>query len=151
MLYPNHYGSDPLFPQASDFEIVMKDDKSGRGVICYKSFKKGEIIAKMSGEIVQDLRQHTLQIDSENHLYDIYFAGYFLHSCGPNISLDMKNMTVTALKDIKPNTYLYMDYRQTERILYKHFQCSCGSRRCRGWIVGNEESTDSNPSNKGQA
>lgn len=139
MLYPESYGQDPLFPKATDFEVVFKDDASGKGVICYRDFKRGEIIARMSGEVINVIRQHTLQITSDEHLFDPYFSGYFLHSCEPNISLDMKNLTVTAVQDIKANSYLYMDYAETEDYLFKQFPCSCGSVYCRGWIAGKKD------------
>ncbi|MDH5711694.1 MAG: SET domain-containing protein-lysine N-methyltransferase [Gammaproteobacteria bacterium] len=128
-----------MFPKATDFEVVYKDEKTGKGVISYRAFKRGEIIARMSGEVISDIRQHTLQISEDKHLYDVYFSGYFLHSCSPNISLDMDKMTVTALKDIKANTYLYMDYAETEDHLFKQFPCSCGSKNCRGWVAGKKD------------
>jgi SET domain-containing protein len=139
MLYPASYGFDPLFPKASDFEVVHKDELSGSGVICYRSFKRGEVIARMNGEILDEIRQHTLQISPDRHLFDPYFSGYFLHSCAPNISLDMKNLTVTALQDIPANSYLYMDYAETEDHLFKQFPCSCGASNCRGWIGGRKD------------
>lgn len=136
MLYPTSFGKDPLFPKATDFEVVYKDESTGKGVICYRAFKQGEVIARMTGEVIPDIRQHTLQIAPDKHLYDTWFSGYFLHSCSPNISLDMDRLTVTALKDIEPNTYLYMDYAETEDTLYKQFPCSCGADNCRGWVGG---------------
>lgn len=139
MLYPETYGNNPAFPQAADFEVVYKDEMSGMGVICYRAFSRGEVIARMSGEVINEIRQHTLQISSEQHLFDPYFSGYFLHSCDPNISLDMRNMTVTALRDIPANSYLYMDYAETEDHLFKQFPCSCGAARCRGWIGGKKD------------
>tara|TARA_R110002049_G_scaffold2743_5_gene21151 strand:- start:27424 stop:27894 length:471 start_codon:yes stop_codon:yes gene_type:complete len=139
MLYPISYGNDPLYPKASDFEVVDKDDVSGKGVICYRSFKQGEVIARMKGEMVNVIRQHTLQIEPGLHLFDQYFSGYFLHSCEPNISLDMANLTVTALKDIPAHSYLYMDYAETEDYLFKQFPCSCGTASCRGWIAGKKD------------
>ena len=138
-MYPSHYGNNPLFPSKNDFTVVRKDNNVGCGVITHRNFKKGHIVAAMAGEIIQDIRQHSLQIDSENHLYDIYFSGYFLHSCSPNIYLDMKNLLIYAVKDIEAETYLFMDYAQTEDVLYKQFACCCGSPECRGWITGNRE------------
>ncbi|MCW9014396.1 MAG: SET domain-containing protein-lysine N-methyltransferase [Gammaproteobacteria bacterium] len=139
MLYPAIFGDDPLFPKASDFEVVYKDEASGKGVISYRALKRGDVIARMSGHIINDIRQHTLQISNEKHLFDPYFSGYFLHSCSPNISLDMINMTVTALEDIAENSYLYMDYAETEDHLFKQFPCSCGSSNCRGWVGGKKD------------
>jgi hypothetical protein len=46
---------------------------------------------------------------------------------------------VTALRDIPANSYLYMDYAETEDHLFKQFPCSCGSRQCRGWITGKKD------------
>lgn len=139
MLYPENFGQDPLFPKASDFEVVFKDEASGKGVICYREFNRGEIIASMSGEVINEIRQHTLQVEQDKHLYDPYFSGYFLHSCSPNISLDMDKMTVTALQDISANSYLYMDYAETEDHLFKQFPCACGADNCRGWVGGKKD------------
>ena len=139
MLYPDKFGKDPLFPKNTDFAVVYKDELVGQGVIAYRSFKKGEIIARMAGEVVRDIRQHTLQLTPETHLYDPYFSGFFLHSCAPNISLDMTLLTVTAVRDIPANSFLYIDYAETEERLFKQFPCSCGAADCRGWITGNKE------------
>jgi hypothetical protein len=139
MLYPDQFGKDPLFPKDSDFAVIFKDELAGRGVIAYRAFKKGEIIARMAGHIVNEIRQHTLQLTPETHLFDPYFSGFFLHSCSPNISLNMVDLTITALEDIPVNSFLYMDYAETEDVLFKQFPCSCGSASCRGWITGRKE------------
>ncbi|MDA0790512.1 MAG: SET domain-containing protein-lysine N-methyltransferase [Proteobacteria bacterium] len=139
MLYPKEFGTNPLFPQATDFRVTNKDELSGSGVLALRSFSAGELVAVINGEIVPEILQHTLQIGKGKHLLDLYFAGYLLHSCTPNVSVDMQNMTVTALADIPANTYLYMDYAQTEEVLYKQFPCSCNSVACRGWITGSLE------------
>jgi SET domain-containing protein len=139
MLYPPELGDDPLFPRAEDFSIVFKDEKTGMGVITYRSFEKGTIMAKIAKQSVPDIRQHTLQLSKTRHNYDPYFSGYFLHSCAPNVSVNMKKMTVTALQDIEANSYIYMDYAETEDYLFKQFPCSCGAENCRGWITGRLE------------
>jgi hypothetical protein len=138
-MYPEHYGNNPMFPKTSDFEVIKKDNDAGYGVMTYKSFNKGDLIAAISGEIITDIRQHSLQIEPGKHLYDVYFTGYLLHSCDPNVFLDMKNMKLFAIKDIRAYDYLYMDYAQTEDVLYKQFPCSCNSENCRGWITGKKE------------
>ena len=48
-------------------------------------------------------------------------------------------MRITALQDIAAESYLYMDYAETEQVLFKQFACACGSDSCRGWITGNQE------------
>ena len=138
-MYPAHYGNNPLFPNKKDFQVVLKNDVAGMGVMTYKAFAKGDLICALAGDIITDIRQHSLQIEPDLHLYDIYFSGYFLHCCAPNIELDMKNLRVYATRDIEPDEYLMMDYAQTEDILYKQFPCSCGAESCRGWITGRKE------------
>lgn len=131
-----------MFPKTSDFKVIKKDDAAGYGVMTYKSFRKGELIAEIAGEVIEDIRQHSLQIEPGKHLYDTYFTGYLLHSCDPNVFLDMKNMKLVAIKDIEANGYLYMDYASTEDVLYKQFPCSCNASNCRGWITGKMEAID---------
>jgi uncharacterized protein len=145
MLYPPELGNDPLFPRAEDFSIVFKDKKTGMGVITYRAFKKGTIMAKIARQAVSDIRQHTLQLSKNKHNFDPYFSGYFLHSCAPNVSVNMKKMTVTALQDIEANSYIYMDYAETEDYLFKQFPCSCGAENCRGWITGRLETPYQRP------
>lgn len=72
-------------------------------------------------------------------MYDPYFTGYLLHSCDPNVSLNMRTRKLTALKPIKADSYLYMDYAETEDVLFRQFACCCGSEKCRGWITGRNE------------
>jgi len=139
MLYPDQFGKDPLFPKDSDFAVVFIYELAGRGVITYRAFKKGDVVARMAGHVVDEIRQHTLQLTPETHLFDPYFSGYFLHSCAPNISLNMEDLTVTALEDIPADSFLYMDYAETEDVLFRQFPCSCGAARCRGWVTGRKE------------
>lgn len=139
MLYPHSFGDNPLFPQASDFEVVAKDHNSGHGVITHRSFAPGDLMAVVAGEVVSDIRQHTLQISRKRHMYDPYFTGYLLHSCDPNVSLNMRTRKLTALKHIPAGAFLFMDYAETEDTLFKQFACCCGSEKCRGWITGRRE------------
>jgi uncharacterized protein len=148
MLYPKKFGENPLYPQASDFRVITKDESNGHGVLALRNFEAGELIAVISGDVVPEILQHTLQISQGKHLLDLYFTGYLLHSCSPNISVDMKNMTVTALEDIPANSFLYMDYAETEEVLYKQFPCCCGSENCRGWITGSLEMPDGSKNSK---
>jgi len=135
-IYPKEFGTNPNFPKKEDFEIIEGEGGVGRGVITKKHFSTGELIAETTGEVVPEIKQHTLQISSEEHLYDPWFSGYFLHSCDPNVELDMQERKVIALKPIMEGEYLTMDYASTEDTLYKDFTCECGADNCRGWITG---------------
>ncbi len=141
-MYPDSYEYNPFYPKSEDFEVILKDENDGFGVISYKSFREGDLVAVMNGERITDIRQHSLQIEPGLHLHDTHFSGYFLHSCSPNVYLDMDSMRITAIRDIEPGDYILMDYAQTEDVLYKQFPCSCGSANCRGWITGNKQEID---------
>ena len=141
-MYPVIFGENPLFPSADSFEVVERVGAFGRGVISYKSFLAGDLIAEFTGDITPTMTQHTLQIEPGIHLLDLYFTGYFLHSCDPNVSVDMKNRRVVARRNINPNDFLEMDYAETEHILFKQFPCSCGAVACRKWITGSREEAD---------
>ena len=141
-MYPDSYENNPLYPSSDDFELIRKDETSGSGVICYREFNKGDVVAAFNGEIIHDIRQHSLQIEPGVHIYDTHFIGYFLHSCSPNVFLDMKRRLVLAVKKIKPGDYLMMDYAQTEDHLYRQFPCACGAKNCRGWITGRKDQID---------
>nr|MBF0220959.1 SET domain-containing protein-lysine N-methyltransferase [Desulfobulbaceae bacterium] len=138
-MYPAHFGNNPLFPNKKDFKVVLKNHVSGMGVMTFKSFSKGALICALAGDIITDIRQHSLQIEPDLHLYDTYFSGYFLHSCSPNVYLDMKNLLVYATQEINSMDYLLMDYAQTEDYLYKEFPCTCGAYNCRGWVTGRKQ------------
>jgi hypothetical protein len=138
-MYPENYGLNPLYPSSSDFKVVKRDQTSGLGVITCRSFAPGDVVAALAGETVYEMTQHTLQIEPGMHLLDLHFCGYFLHSCEPNVHLDMRKLLVLAIRPIHPYDHLLMDYAQTEDVLFKQFPCHCGSGQCRGWITGREE------------
>lgn len=143
-MYPECYGHNPLYPDRSEFKIVKRDQSSGLGVITFRSFNPGDLVAALAGETVTTVTQHSLQIEKGLHLVDLHFCGYFLHSCDPNVHLDMKNLLVTAIRPIRPHDHLLMDYAQTEDSLFRQFPCQCGSIQCRGWITGRLEKPDEN-------
>ncbi len=138
-LYPNSYPINIRYPKVKDFTICRRDDNFGFGVLCRKSFIPGELVASMYGSIVQECQQHTLQIDSTCHLLDLNFAGYLLHSCEPNIQLDMTQLIATCIRPINSGEFLTIDYSATEDVLFKQFACCCKSKICRGWIAGKKE------------
>jgi len=136
-IYPNELVVDQSeYPSKSDFEVVKGEGNVGRGVISKKEFQPGDLVARITGKYSPIPLQHTLQTGPSDHLYDPWFSGLFLHSCDPNISVDMEMLTVTALKPIKNGDYILMDYQETEEVLFKEFNCECGSSKCRGWITG---------------
>ncbi|MBM9520231.1 SET domain-containing protein-lysine N-methyltransferase [Desulforhopalus vacuolatus] len=141
LIYPHDFGLDPNFdyPKKEDFTVCRREDGKGAGVYTKKDLKRGEMITRITGNIVPTVMQHTLQITPTTHMYDPYFTGYILHSCAPNIYLDMTEFELWALRDIDAGQALTMDYAQTEDILFKQFPCLCGTPNCRFWITGRKE------------
>ena len=139
MIYPPEYGNDPMFPKAEDFKIEYKNHVVGHGMVTLKSFKKGQTIAKLAGDVVGAIRPHSFQISSKKHLNDKYFIGYFIHSCDPNTAIDTKHLIATALKKIEPGDYITIDYSATEDYLFRQFKCKKKKKKRRGVIAGKKE------------
>jgi len=141
LIYPEEHGLDPNngYPQKIEFTVCRREDGTGTGVYTKQAIKRGELITRITGNIVPDITQHTLQITPTTHLYDPHFTGYLLHSCSPNIYLDMTEFEIWALRDIEVGQALTMDYATTEDILFKQFPCLCGTPNCRYWITGRKE------------
>ncbi len=128
MIYPKEYGNDPLFPQSSDFRVEFKNHVAGKGVVCLKPFKKGQTLARLAGEEINAMREHSFQIGKNKHLNDEFFTGFFLHACDPNTSINTKEHIATAIKDIQPGDYITIDYSDTEDYLFRQFKCNCGAK-----------------------
>jgi len=141
LLYPEEYDLDPDdgYPKEEDFKVCRKEYGKGVGVYVKKPFKRGELVARITGNIIPHMGQHTLQITPTTHLLDQYFTGFLLHSCSPNIYLDMLEFEIWALRDIDAGQSMTMDYASTEDVLYKQFPCLCQTHNCRHWITGRKE------------
>ncbi|VFQ42994.1 SET domain-containing protein-lysine N-methyltransferase [Desulfoluna butyratoxydans] len=146
-IYPDTTEKPEGYPSRKDFFVSTEGDEKGFGLFTRRAFKKGEMMARFTGEVLDEIRLHTLQISPTKHLHDPHFVGYLLHACDPNVALDMKTLTMWALKDINPGEALTMDYTSTEDVLYRQFPCLCEADNCRKWITGRLEA----PSEEGYA
>jgi uncharacterized protein len=139
LIYPYDLDSKAGYPSRSAFSIKQQDDGMGFGVYTKKDIKRGSMVARFSGTLVDHVVQHSLQVNPTTHIYDPHFAGLLLHSCSPNVALDMQDFTIWALKDIETGEALTMDYASTEDRLFKQFECLCSSDNCRHWVTGRKE------------
>ncbi len=139
-IYPYEIEEPTGYPTRKDFFVSTEGDEKGFGLFTRRPFKKGDQMARFTGEVLDEVRLHTLQITPTKHLHDPHFVGYLLHSCDPNVALDMERLTMIALKDIGAGAALTMDYASTEDILYRQFPCLCQADNCRKWITGQLES-----------
>lgn len=141
-IYPYEIEKPTGYPTRKDFFVSKTGDEKGSGLYSRRAFKKGELMARFTGEVLEEVRLHTLQISPTKHLHDPHFVGYLLHSCDPNVALDMQTLTMWALKNIEAGEALTMDYTSTEDVLYRQFPCLCNAENCRQWITGRLEATN---------
>jgi hypothetical protein len=124
-----------------------KTDEFGIGIFALRPYRRGEVIGTFLAMQTSEVNQHSLQRSPGDYLYDPYFVGYLLHSCTPNVVLDMHQQKVYCVRDIAMGAPLTMDYASTEYALFLQFPCGCGSADCRHWITGRAELVNE----KGQA
>ena len=114
-------------------------EEFGVGIFALRPFRRGEVIGTFLAMETTEVNQHSLQRGPRDYLYDPYFVGYLLHSCDPNVVLDMHQQKVYCIRDIEVGTPLMMDYASTEDTLFRQFPCACGSANCRHWVTGRAE------------
>ncbi|KAA0956581.1 SET domain-containing protein-lysine N-methyltransferase [Pseudomonas sp. ANT_H12B] len=127
------------FPSLADFKIVYNAEGSAVSVVALCEFPRISRICRASGHLLPYRCRHTRQLARGIHVYDPRFCGLLRHSCDPNVFLDMSELWLWALKDIKKGDTLTTDYAATEDKLRRQFACQCGSLDCRGWITGYDE------------
>lgn len=128
------------FPSLVDFEILTNSAGKPMAAIALREFPRISRICRVSGHLLPYRGRHTRQMAPGVHVYDPRFCGLLGHSCDPNVFIDMSELWLWALKDIKKGDWLAMDYAATEDKLLRQFACRCGSYNCRGWITGYDES-----------
>jgi uncharacterized protein len=134
--YPDHFPVVPNEACWEDFRVLDVDGKRGQGVLVLRDFSQGSVLFRMNGTLTTEMTLHSLQMAPGLHLDDPYFAGKVLHSCEPNSWLDVETRIYFATRDIAAGELLTMDYDETEDILFRGFDCCCGSTHCRGTIGG---------------
>ncbi|WP_347902031.1 lysine methyltransferase [Pseudomonas purpurea] len=127
------------YPSRAHFEVIQTADGRGAGITALRDYLRISRMCRVSGLLTHARQLHTLQLIPGVHVHDPFFSGLLLHSCDPNVFLDMSELWLWALKDITPGSVLCMDYASTEDKLMRQFACQCGSPDCRGWITGYDE------------
>ncbi|MDB5994074.1 MAG: lysine methyltransferase [Pseudomonas sp.] len=127
------------FPSKEDFEILYDARQAAVAVAALREFPRISRICRVSGHLMPYRSRHTRQLAPGIHVYDPRFCGLLNHSCDPNVFLDMSELWLWALKDIKKGDRLTMDFASTEDKLQRQFACRCACPGCRGWITGYDE------------
>ncbi len=137
---PVHRG----FPSRHDFEIVTNAKGVAVAVTALRDFLRLGRVCRVSGQLLPYRSLHTRQLAPGIHVFAPLFCSLLNHSCDPNVFLDMSELWLWALKDIKKGDRLTMDLAMTEDKLQRQFACRCGSPGCRGWITGYDEMPNAN-------
>lgn len=56
------------------------------------------------------------------------------HSCCPNSKINLRNKSLIAVRKIKPNEEITLDYNKTEKNGTK-VKCRCKCKNCRGYFL----------------
>jgi SET domain len=86
--------------------------KDEQGLFSTQFFSKGEIVYKLTGEILNYPTKYTIHIGNNEHVLD-KFGVYMNHSFEPSVEI-MKSGIVVAVKDIQVGDEICFDYNHSE-------------------------------------
>jgi hypothetical protein len=121
---------------------VGKSKIAGKGLFAQRSIKKGEVLFCVEGPIIQyavqsdyrigqnwlQIRENVWQIPPRGHVWN-----FINHSCEPNCGMKRGN-AVVAMRDIRNDEELTIDYSTIEGGRRWHMHCKCGLASCRKLI-----------------
>ena len=137
--YPAIIPAEAGHPTSTSFIVIETADGRGQGIKGRRVFNRGEQVAKVSGVISSHTTLDTIQITPTLFFSDPWFCRFLLHSCEPNLQIDLERLAVRALRDISPDEYLTIDYADTDDTVTFQFACKCEAPSCRGWVKGRAE------------
>jgi SET domain-containing protein len=142
--------------------IARRSGIHGRGVFATAKIRKGERVIEYVGERIThkeadkryaDLHEYSphtfLFLVNDRIVIDATYGGntarWINHSCQPNCEIEQEGerIFIDAVRDIRPGEELTYDYnlvleeRHTPAAKKAH-PCFCGSRRCRGTLLGSK-------------
>ena len=143
--------------------VVRNSPIHGRGVFALRKIPKGTRIIEYKGRLITDKEAdrrysrahehspHTMLfsvdggwvIDATRHGNS---ARWINHSCAPNCEIEEESQRVfiEARREIRPGEELTYDYNlqigdKHPKAAKREHACFCGSRSCRGTMLGEEE------------
>jgi len=119
---------------------VAKAGNLGKGIFAKSDIKKDEIIFIVKGTIEKGDYNSEFYTEGPNWLalskhkwlspFDNNPWRYINHTCNPNAGLK-GNVTVVAMKNIRKDEQVTIDYSITEDDPYWKMKCNCGAKNCR--------------------
>lgn len=115
----------------------------GLSIFANTPFKKGVTVAPLRGKLVHFSKasREAVQfnedffIDTKRYLLEDFIN----HSCSPNVCIDFKAKSFIALRSIRINEEITINYLATEYDMQKmgtDFKCKCGAVRCMRAVRG---------------
>lgn len=121
---------------------IGKSRISGKGIFAKRDIKKNEIIFVVRGKIVKHSYEPNYQVGSRwlgigKNTWVSPFRNnplwFINHSCNLNAGLKDKKKIV-AMKKIRKDEEITIDYSITEDDPYWKMRCGCGDKKCRKTI-----------------
>lgn len=124
---------------------VADTERNGKGIFTGEDIPSGGLIFLVEGMMKREpyllelyyIGERWLGVDRETWIEPpeqnpMYFTN---HSCNPNAILEDR-LKVVALRQIKKDEEITIDYALTEEDPYWKMECHCAEQNCRGLIVG---------------
>jgi hypothetical protein len=127
----------------------------GRGLFAVEDLPLGTVVARLGGRLVSDGELELLIVDAERNPDRPYVDSIAVaedanllvppgrpihfgnHSCEPNL-WHVDPFTLATRRDISAGEELTIDYATQTANPRFQLDCSCGSRRCRGTVAGED-------------
>lgn len=131
--------------------VEVRDSDNGQGLYARKKIAKDAVIGRIKGKIVSDEKhdpRYVMELENDLLLVPKPPFRFLNHSCNPNCELfdwedeppnpktGVRDLYLGALKNIKTGNELTIDYSWPARVA---IPCNCGSKKCRGYIVSEDE------------
>lgn len=115
--------------------IKKRSSINNTGIFTNQAIKKGASFYQIPPQKVLTANHYqAAKIGYHKYIWDEEVLNYVNHSCSPNAYVNLTNLTLTALRDIKTGEEITCNYDLTEGEEGFHFVCNCRSRNCRKQI-----------------
>jgi SET domain-containing protein len=114
--------------------FIVKNGIHGLGVFTTEPVKKGQVLFKMKGDILDYPTRTSIQVGKNKHIED-EIGAHINHSCSPSAKVVKKDMMFVSLRDIDVDEEITFDYNKNEDALSNPFYCEC----CNKAIVGKKK------------
>ena len=116
-------------------KVYTKRKENGQyGLFARVLFRSGQTVLDIrSGDKEEEPNFRSIELDDGHYMHpDGMFTN---HSCDPSTFVDKEGGLLIATRQIWPNEEITFDYKETETNLAASFNCDCGSKNCKGWIL----------------